>query len=179
MELETSGSPIIFAIAIIIFMALLGWALINNLNNYLKSRKYQKIKARGILTTEEYSDEWAKYFPEEAEKAQKLKEKLEGIIGKANNNLEEDIDGNNVKTLIAEYVVDGKKYYYNEKFVVQNGGDTDPLKNYVGKDIEIYYNPDNPKENVRKSSSIKTVFVVLLVELVLFALLMLVLNTSV
>lgn len=162
-------SNIIIGLFILIFIPI----AISKIVNLIKSKRYKKVKANVILKTAVGSEEWIKYFPEEYEKMLNVVEKINkfgGIISKVNERFNNTISSINDRrekdgkiiftekeiheTIIVEYVVDGKKYYYYEKTIIQIGN-KDSFAGMVGKTIDLFYDPKNPKKIIRKDIEIK------------------------
>ena len=177
---------IVLLVVLGFFILLLLCNVVEGVIGLIKSKKYKKIKAKVILRTTIGSKEWGEYFPKEYKKMQDLGSKVSDFdekltkIGAITSFISNIKDGNSrrkiiepaneeepMETLIIEYTIDGKKYYYYEKVVIQKGN-SDPFRGMVGKTVDLLYDPNNPTIAIRNSSEIKTIIVSLIMALLLF-----------
>ena len=177
---------IVLLIVLGFFILLMLYNAVAGVIGLIKSKKYKKVKAKVILRTTVGSKEWGEYFPEEYKKMQDLGSKvsdldekltkIDAITGaisciKDGNSRRKTIEPANeeepMETLIIEYTINGKKYYYYEKVVIQKGS-SDPFRGMVGKTVDLLYDPNNPTIAIRNSSEIKTIIVSLIMALLLF-----------
>ncbi len=162
----------ILIIVIIIFQIFIICGFITSIIKIIKSIKYKSIKALVIDNVLLGSEQWEKYFPDEYKRTYSIGSKLENF-----SNLADSLTGSNIKnkryeesnetyTMIAEYTVEDKKYYYYEKFINESSS-KNPFKKMIGKEIEIKYDPNNPKKNIRKKSNVKGILLLLAMEIIL------------
>lgn len=176
---------IITIVCISPFLILFVGIILKNLLSIIKGIGYKKIKAKVIDSVDYGSSEWGVYFPNEYEKLKKQVNVLSkplNVIDKISNIMEKiplritkngitfykdkgyqkeqyDDEDNKCYTLIAEYEVNGNKYYYQQTFANQAFGD--PFKKMIGKQIDIKYNLKNPKSNTKVDINVKeTLFLI-------------------
>jgi len=178
-------------IVIVLFMLLIGIAMVKAIIDAIKSNKYVLVDATIIDKVEEYTKEWGKYFPEQYEKANKAQEVCEKIDEISNritelresipikinkkglsinikgkkHNLTSNLDDTKTEpsyVFVCEYEVNGKKYYYGSPCK-----DNASLKQHLNKKIAIKYNPNNPELVVVPKSWIKTTLICFAMEIVL------------
>lgn len=160
---------IVLIIVVGIFQIIILYGIISSLIALIKSLKYKNAKAVIIDNVILGSKDWGKYFPEEYEKIVNIGSKVKSFSNKLDN-LDrirnsipsisigknsifikkttmdrKDGDDNDTYTMVAEFRVNNKKYYYYERFINESSS-SNPFKNMIGKEIEIKYNPSNPKK---------------------------------
>ncbi len=194
------NSSIILIIVIVVFQLIILYGIISSVIDLFKSIRYKSIKALVIDSVILGSKEWGKYFPEEYDKTTNIGSKIENFSNKLNevdkiinripfihiskNSVsinKRQITDNKIEkaddtyTMIAEYTVDNKIYYYCESFINESRSNN-PFKSMIGKEIEIKYNPNNPKKSVRKNSNIKGIILLVVMELIFGLISLLLLN---
>lgn len=151
---------------VLIFLVLISYGVFYNIKKYLKGIKFVKVKAKVIKTILLYSEEWGSYFPEEYKNYKEKQAKFSKIesLGVSQNTTKTKED--KYYTMLAEYSVNNNTYYYYEEFIYELFGNNNPYKKYIGKEISIKYNPNNPKENVRSSTKIKNIIFLSILDII-------------
>lgn len=162
----------ILIIVIIIFQIFIIWGFITSIIKIIKSIKYKSIKALVIDNVILGSEQWGKYFPDEYKLTYSMGSKLNAFSNFADSATQSSRKNikyeelNETYTMIAEYTVENKKYYYYEKFINESSS-KNPFKKMVGKELDIKYDPNNPKKNIRVKSNIKGVLLLFGMEIIL------------
>lgn len=190
------GENTIVIIFLIVFILVIFLALIYNIIKLTKSSNYNKTKAKVIDYLEVGSSEWGKYFKEEYEKTKDINSKVrtaqkyidtfqrikDSIPISISNSDDEERDryrrrhyseDDNEVAMIAEYTVNNKKYYYQENF----SSDLEK-KLKSGDEFDLKYEIDNPKNAIRVSSSIKSIIILIFVEIFLIGILYIIMKSS-
>lgn len=190
---------IVLIIVVGIFQIIILYGIISSLIALIKSLKYKNAKAVIIDNVILGSKDWGKYFPEEYEKIVNIGSKVKSFSNKLDN-LDrirnsiplisigknsifikkttmdrKDGDDNDTYTMVAEFRVNNKNYYYYERFINESSS-SNPFKNMIGKEIEIKYNPSNPKKNIRKESNFKGTLLFIVMEITFILIFLLIID---